>query len=76
MSLFSKGRRTAADPTQEVAEISYQQRRRGFGRFWVGRLGVNDPAATLRVRAEADPESDTAEELLIESEREGIERSE
>ena len=81
MGVFHRAKRQAAYPLQDAAEQSTKGSLRGLGwmKFW-GRAAavspgarVTDPTNTLRVRAMADPESDTAEELLIDREREGVE---
>ncbi|HUX03648.1 MAG TPA: hypothetical protein VMV53_01895 [Acidimicrobiales bacterium] len=85
MGLFGSGKRKAAYPEQEAAEQSGKGffARPGRRKFWTRtsvlndaptlHTAVGDSAATLRRRTVADPESDTAEELLIEREREGAE---
>jgi hypothetical protein len=81
MGFFRKKHRESADPSEDAAEEDGATPHRGSQSFptftessrlpdGVGLMGAEtDPLSRNRNRADADPENDAAESLLIDEER-------
>ncbi|MGH9019571.1 MAG: hypothetical protein ACRDV0_00930 [Acidimicrobiales bacterium] len=82
MGLFNRRAKTSAYPAQDKAEESFEHdegkefayARRGLRFFRWGLRDNDDDVARREMRAAGDRESDSAEELFIESERHHEER--
>jgi len=73
--------REAANPLEEIAEVDETtspdgslSSRMAFGLPVIGMQAEKQPVAAEEIRVAADPEDDSAQELLIEHEREAEER--